>query len=96
MYLSWAVDLKYDEIKIDRTAQEFLEDMKKCGVASWDGRRYTKQGIFDGDTWSLKVNSLILKCESQGTNEYPAEWKDFLKCLHEKWKIPVSRREQWE
>ena len=96
MYLSWSVDLKYDEMKIDQNLQEFLEDLKKCGIASWDGRRYTKQGIFDGDTWFLKVNSLKLKCEAQGTNEYPAEWKKFLQCLHDKWKIPVSRREQWE
>ena len=96
MYLSWSVDLIYGEMKIGQRLKEFLEDMKRVGLNSWDGRRYTKSGIFDGDTWSLKINSLSLKCEAQGTNEYPGEWKDFLKCLHEKWGIPVSRREQWE
>ena len=95
MYLSWSVDLGYDEIKIGGRLQDFLEDMRKCGLSSWDGRRYTRPGIFDGDTWSVKVNSLRLKCEAQGTNEYPEEWKQFLKCLHENWKIPVSKREQW-
>lgn len=95
-YLSWSVDLKYDEMKIGQRLQEFLDDLKKCGLSSWDGHRYTKPGIFDGDTWSVKINSLKLKCEAQGTNEYPAEWKQFLQCLHEKWKIPVSKREQWE
>ena len=95
VYLSWSVDLGYDEMKLGGRLQDFLDDMKSCGLASWDGRRYTKPGIFDGDTWSIKVNSLKLKCEAQGTNEYPAEWKQFLKCLHEKWKIPVSKREQW-
>ena len=95
LYLSWSVDLSYDEIKIGDRLQEFLEDIRKCGVASWDGHRYTRQGIFDGDTWSVKINSLKIKCEAQGTNEYPPEWGQFLKCLHEKWKIPVSRREQW-
>ena len=95
IYLSWSVDLGYDEIKIGGRLQDFLEDMRKCGLSSWDGRRYTRPGIFDGDTWSVKVNSLRLKCEAQGTNEYPEEWKQFLKCLHENWKIPVSKREQW-
>ena len=96
MYLSWSVDLSYGEMKIGQRLKEFLDDMKRTGLNSWDGRRYTKPGIFDGDTWSLKINSLSLKCEAQGTNEYPEEWKEFLKCLHEKWGIPVSRREQWE
>lgn len=95
LYLSWSVDLSYDEIKIGDRLQEFLEDIRKCGLSSWDGHRYTKQGIFDGDTWSVKINSLKIKCEAQGTNEYPPEWGQFLKCLHEKWKIPVSKREQW-
>ncbi len=95
LYLCWSVDLSYDELKIGDRLQEFIEDIRKCGLSSWDGHRYTKQGIFDGDTWSVKVNSLRLKCEAQGTNEYPPEWQQFLKCLHEKWKIPVSKREQW-
>ncbi len=96
LYLSWSVDLSYGETKIGDRLQEFLSDMKNCGVASWDGRRYTRQGIFDGDTWSVRANSLSLKVETQGTNEYPPEWKAFLKCLHDKWNIPVSKREQWE
>ncbi|MCR5774153.1 MAG: hypothetical protein K6G42_03620 [Lachnospiraceae bacterium] len=96
MYLSWSVDLSYGEMKLGQRLQEFLDDMKAIGLSSWDGRRYTKPGIFDGDTWSVKANSLTLKCESQGTNEYPEEWKAFLECLHKKWSIPVSKREQWE
>ena len=88
--------LTYGELKMGQRLQDFLDDMKACGIGSWDGRRYTKQGIFDGDTWTIKANSLTLKCEAQGTNEYPDEWKSFLNCLHEKWNIPVSKREQWE
>lgn len=96
LYLSWSVDLSYGEMKLGQRLKEFLEDMKRIGLGSWDGRKYSKTGIFDGDTWALKINSLVLKCEAQGTNEYPNEWKELLKCLHEKWSIPVSRREQWE
>ena len=95
-YLSWSVDLKYGEMRIGQRLQEFLDDIKACGLSAWDGQRYTKPGIIDGDTWYVKVNSLTLKCEAQGTNEYPAEWKKLLACLHEKWTIPVSKREQWE
>ena len=96
LYLSWSVDLSYGELKIGQRLQEFLDDMKTCGIGKWDGHRYTKAGIFDGDTWAVKVNSLTLKSEAQGSNEYPQEWKTFLKCLHDKWHIPVSKREQWE
>ncbi len=96
LYLSWSVDLSYGEMKLGQRLTEFLDDMKKCGIGSWDGKKYTKPGIFDGDTWSIKANSLILKVEAQGTNEYPPEWKHLLQCLHEKWTIPVSKREQWE
>jgi hypothetical protein len=96
LYLSWSVDLKYGEMRIGQRLQEFLDDIKECGISAWDGQRYTKPGIIDGDTWYVKVNSLTLKCEAQGTNEYPAEWKKLLNCLHEKWTIPVSKREQWE
>ena len=96
LYLSWSVDLKYGEMRISQKLQEFLDDIKACGVQSWDGQRYTKAGIIDGDTWYFKVNSLSIKAEAQGTNEYPAEWKQLLSCLHEKWGVPVSKREQWE
>lgn len=96
LYLSWSVDLSYGEMKLGQRLQEFLDDMKACGVGKWDGHKFTKPGIFDGDTWSVRANSLTLKCEAQGTNEYPQEWKAFLGCLHDKWKIPVSKREQWE
>lgn len=96
LYLSWSVDLKYGEMRISQKLQEFLDDIKACGVQSWDGQRYTRPGIIDGDTWYFKVNSLAVKSEAQGTNEYPAEWKQLLCCLHEKWGVPVSKREQWE
>ena len=96
LYLSWSVDLSYGELKLGQRLQEFLDDMKDCGIAAWDGHKYTKPGIFDGDTWSVKVNSLSLKAETQGTNDYPENWKRFLSCLHDKWGVPVSRREQWE
>ena len=96
MYLSWSVDLKYGEMRIGSRLDEFLNDIKGLNIGSWDGKRYTKPGILDGDTWNIKVNSLIVRCEAQGTNEYPPEWKALLQCLHTKWNIPVSKREQWE
>ncbi|MBR5377059.1 MAG: hypothetical protein IK139_07230, partial [Lachnospiraceae bacterium] len=94
MYLSYSVDMKYGEKKLDGAGFEgFMKDMKSLGIDSWDGRTYSDSGFENEDTWRLVANSVVVKTDSKGANAYPPGWKNFLDYLHVRAGIPKSVRE---
>ena len=94
MYLSYSVDMKYGENKLDTAAFEgFMKDMKGLGVDSWHSRTYSDSSFEYEDTWRLVINSVIVITDCKGANAYPPGWKNFLDYLHVRCGIPKSVRE---
>ncbi len=94
MYLSYSVDMKYGEKKLDNAAFEgFMKDMKALGIDGWNQRTFSESSFENEDTWRLIVNSVIVVTDCKGANSYPPGWKNFLDYLHVRCGIPKSVRE---
>ena len=94
MYLSYSVDMKYGETKLDSAAfVGFMKDMKSLGLDAWNGRTYSDSSFENEDTWRLVINSVVIITDCKGANAYPPGWKNFLDYLHVRAGIPKSVRE---
>ena len=93
-FLSYSVDMKYGETKLDSAGFEgFMKDMKALGIDSWNGRTFSDSSFEYEDTWKLTVNSVVVITDCKGANAYPPGWKNFLDYLHVRCGIPKSVRE---
>ncbi len=93
-FLSYSVDMKYGETKLDGAGFEgFMKDMKALGIDSWNGRTFSDSSFEYEDTWKLTVNSVVVITDCKGANAYPPGWKNFLDYLHVRCGIPKSVRE---
>jgi len=66
---------------------KFVEQLRKCRIHKWK-KHYNNRYILDGTQWELIFEyddgSLVNK---DGSNEYPANWKEFMQALTD---LPIN------